>query len=94
VFLLEAINSKILENTLRQDGAFFDAPENSTGRLTLRLATDAPAVQAVGIFFCGACPDYAARFMRPKNISVRVHPYKSRKKMLQKLVILGPETDA
>ncbi|KAI6198448.1 Multidrug resistance protein pgp-3 [Aphelenchoides besseyi] len=36
---------QVFKNLLSQDGAFYDRQENSTGRLTTRLATDAPNVQ-------------------------------------------------
>ncbi|KAI1704532.1 ABC transporter transmembrane region domain-containing protein [Ditylenchus destructor] len=36
----------VFKNILRQDASFFDDSAHSTGKLTSRLATDAPAVQA------------------------------------------------
>ncbi|KAI1710182.1 ABC transporter transmembrane region domain-containing protein [Ditylenchus destructor] len=36
----------VFKNILRQDGSYFDAGNNSTGKLTSRLATDASNVQA------------------------------------------------
>ncbi|KAI6170210.1 Multidrug resistance protein pgp-3 [Aphelenchoides besseyi] len=35
-----------IRNILSQDGAFFDSPKNSTGKLAARLSSDAPNVQA------------------------------------------------
>ena len=35
---------------LHQDMGWFDAPENSTGTLTTRLAVDASLVKGVGLF--------------------------------------------
>ncbi|KAI1707098.1 ABC transporter transmembrane region domain-containing protein [Ditylenchus destructor] len=37
----------VFKNILRQDGSYFDDARHSTGKLTSRLATDAPNVQAV-----------------------------------------------
>ncbi|KAI6242300.1 Multidrug resistance protein pgp-3 [Aphelenchoides fujianensis] len=36
---------QVFKNLLSQDGAFYDRPANSTGKLTTRLASDAPNVQ-------------------------------------------------
>ncbi|KAI6195927.1 Multidrug resistance protein pgp-3 [Aphelenchoides besseyi] len=37
---------RVFTNILGQDGAFFDSPRNSTGKLSARLSSDAPNVQA------------------------------------------------
>ncbi|CAD6199817.1 unnamed protein product [Caenorhabditis auriculariae] len=36
----------LFSHILRQDGEYFDRPEHATGRLTTRLATDAPNIRA------------------------------------------------
>ncbi|CAI2342546.1 unnamed protein product [Caenorhabditis sp. 36 PRJEB53466] len=37
---------RLFTNILRQDGEYFDRPEHATGRLTTRLAVDAPNIRA------------------------------------------------
>ncbi|CAJ0587030.1 unnamed protein product, partial [Mesorhabditis spiculigera] len=37
---------RLFGNLLRQDGAYFDNPNHSSGKLTTRLATDAPNIRA------------------------------------------------
>ncbi len=39
----------VLRNLLRQDASYFDHPSHSSGKLTTRLATDAPNVKSVRI---------------------------------------------
>ncbi|CAJ0565333.1 unnamed protein product, partial [Mesorhabditis spiculigera] len=40
------LRSKVFRNVLRQDGAYFDHPSHSAGKISTRLATDAPNVKA------------------------------------------------
>ncbi|CAJ0584939.1 unnamed protein product, partial [Mesorhabditis spiculigera] len=40
------LRSKVFRNVLRQDGAYFDHPAHSPGKISTRLATDAPNVKA------------------------------------------------
>ncbi|CAB3398371.1 unnamed protein product [Caenorhabditis bovis] len=40
------IRSKVFRNVLRQDATYFDMPTHSPGRITTRLATDAPNIKA------------------------------------------------
>lgn len=59
-----------LQNLLSQDASFYDRSENSVGKLTTRLATDAPnvqagldgrladVIQALTSFFIGVCAGF------------------------------------
>jgi ATP-binding cassette subfamily B (MDR/TAP) protein 1 len=38
----------VFKNVLRQDVAYFDHPAHSSGKISTRLATDAPNVKSVG----------------------------------------------
>ncbi|CAI5451390.1 unnamed protein product [Caenorhabditis angaria] len=40
------VRSKVYRNVLRQDATYFDMPKHSPGRITTRLATDAPNVRS------------------------------------------------
>ncbi|CAJ0947065.1 unnamed protein product, partial [Mesorhabditis belari] len=40
------LRSKVFRNVLRQDGAYFDHPSHAAGKISTRLATDAPNVKA------------------------------------------------
>uniref|UniRef100_A0A8R1EVH8 Uncharacterized protein n=1 Tax=Caenorhabditis japonica TaxID=281687 RepID=A0A8R1EVH8_CAEJA len=40
------LRSKVYRNVLRQDATYFDMPKHSPGRITTRLATDAPNVKS------------------------------------------------
>ncbi|CAD5227451.1 unnamed protein product [Bursaphelenchus xylophilus] len=40
------LRTAVFKNVLRQDGGYFDDPRHATGKLTTRLASDAPNVQA------------------------------------------------
>uniref|UniRef100_A0A1I7V2Y6 p-glycoprotein n=1 Tax=Caenorhabditis tropicalis TaxID=1561998 RepID=A0A1I7V2Y6_9PELO len=40
------VRSKVYRNVLRQDATYFDMPKHSPGRITTRLATDAPNVKS------------------------------------------------
>jgi ATP-binding cassette subfamily B (MDR/TAP) protein 1 len=42
------LRARIFRTLLQQDVAYFDQPENNTGALCTRLATEASAVQGVG----------------------------------------------
>lgn len=44
--LTKRIRIRLFSNILRQDGEYFDKPEHTTGRLTTRMATDAPNIRA------------------------------------------------
>ncbi len=45
------INTRIFRTLLRQEVAYYDKPENNTGALCTRLATEASDVQGVGIIY-------------------------------------------
>ncbi|CAL2047788.1 unnamed protein product [Caenorhabditis brenneri] len=40
------VRSKVYRNVLRQDATYFDMPKHSPGRITTRLATDAPNIKS------------------------------------------------
>ncbi|CAJ0936179.1 unnamed protein product, partial [Mesorhabditis belari] len=40
------LRSKVFRNVLRQDGAYFDHPSHAAGKISTRLATDAPNIKA------------------------------------------------
>ncbi|CAB3411421.1 unnamed protein product [Caenorhabditis bovis] len=44
--LTSRLRLQLFSNILRQDGEYFDRPEHAAGRLTTRLATDAPNIRA------------------------------------------------
>ncbi|CAI5443852.1 unnamed protein product [Caenorhabditis angaria] len=44
--LTRRLRIQLFRNILRQDGEYFDKPEHATGRLTTRLAADAPNIRA------------------------------------------------
>ncbi len=45
--LTQRLRAKIFRTLLQQDVAYFDQPDNNTGALCTRLATEASAVQGV-----------------------------------------------
>lgn len=47
--LTQRLRAKIFRTLLRQEVAYFDRPENNTGALCTRLATEASDVQGVRI---------------------------------------------
>ena len=49
--LTQRLRGKIFRTLLRQEVAYFDRPENNTGALCTRLATEASDVQGVRIAF-------------------------------------------
>ncbi|CAD6198758.1 unnamed protein product [Caenorhabditis auriculariae] len=44
--LTRRLRCQVFQNVLSMDGAFFDSPQNSSGKISIRLATDAPNVKA------------------------------------------------
>ncbi|CAF1112572.1 unnamed protein product [Adineta steineri] len=59
--LTKRIRLKVFQTILRQEIAYFDAPENNTGALCTRLSTKASAVQgATGIRLGILCQNFAA----------------------------------
>jgi ATP-binding cassette subfamily B (MDR/TAP) protein 1 len=48
------LRSKLFRNVLRQDISYFDMPNHSSGKLTTRLATDAPNVKSAIDFRLGS----------------------------------------
>lgn len=49
--LTQRLRSKIFRTLLRQEVAYFDHPDNNTGALCTRLATEASDVQGVRLIF-------------------------------------------
>jgi ABC-type multidrug transport system fused ATPase/permease subunit len=67
----------VFKNVLRQDVAFFDDPKHSTGKICTRLATDAPNVKAVSVFFAYTCTAVAFGLIMAPNegpISANLFP--------------------
>ncbi|CAI2352724.1 unnamed protein product [Caenorhabditis sp. 36 PRJEB53466] len=54
------VRSKVYRNVLRQDATYFDMPKHSPGRITTRLATDAPNVKSAIDYRLGSVFNAAA----------------------------------
>lgn len=46
------LRSHLFRNIMRMDISYFDMPHHSSGKISTRLATDAPNVKTVGFFTC------------------------------------------
>lgn len=57
------LRSKVFHNVMRMDATYLDMPRHSPGKITTRLATDAPNVKSVGSCLAGC------------QVAVQITPY-------------------